>query len=131
MAKVTNQELRNYMFYQVYNLHYHASETFVVLIKDLDRIKKFGIDVLYLLVIHSIGQKDKIKLGCPYLINRYSHEDKHTKRVEIFNFGVRPGVVSVNAIDGEYKHLIDNTLVTVKDNKVALSSRAILFDITK
>ncbi len=60
-----------------------------------------------------------------------THEDKHTKRVGIFNFGVRPGVVSVNALDGEYKHLIDDTLVTVKDNKVALSSRAILFDITK
>ena len=72
MAKETKQSLRQTVIYQVYNRNHNESGTFIELIEDLDRIKDLGVDILYLLPIHPIGQKDKKgSLGCPYSIQNY------------------------------------------------------------
>lgn len=72
MAKDTSLELRNQIIYQVFPRQHSASSDFKGLISDLDRIKNLGVDILYLLPIHPIGQNNrKGTLGCPYSIQDY------------------------------------------------------------
>ncbi len=72
MARDTNIELRNTLIYQVYVRNHTEEGTFKALIKDLDRIKALGTDVVYLLPIHPIGEKSrKGELGSPYSIKDY------------------------------------------------------------
>ena len=72
MSQKTKKDLRNLFIYQVYNRNHNQSGTFNEFINDLDRIKKLGVDVVYLLPIHKIGQKRKKgELGCPYSIQDY------------------------------------------------------------
>jgi len=72
MSKQTKKDLRNLFIYQVYNRNHNQSGTFNEFIKDLDRIKELGVDMVYLLPIHKIGQKRrKGSLGCPYSIQDY------------------------------------------------------------
>lgn len=70
--KETNIGLRNYMIYQVYIRSFSESGTFSGLIDDLERIKRLGTDIIYLLPIHPIGLKNrKGTLGSPYAISDY------------------------------------------------------------
>ena len=72
MAKSTPLNFRNMLIYQVYTRNHTKEGTFKALENDLDRIKKLGTDVIYLLPIHPIGKKDKKgSLGCPYSISDY------------------------------------------------------------
>ena len=72
MANNTNIELRNQVIYQVFPRQYSSENNFKGLIKDLDRIKELGTDIVYLLPIHPIGIKNKKGgLGCPYSIRDY------------------------------------------------------------
>lgn len=64
--------LRNQTIYQIYARNHTAEGTFVALIKDLPRIKELGVDILYLLPIHPIGEiARKGELGSPYAIRDY------------------------------------------------------------
>ncbi len=72
MSANTKKDLRNLFIYQVYNRNHNQSGTFKEFTKDLNRIKDLGVDMIYLLPIHKIGQKRKKgKLGCPYSIMDY------------------------------------------------------------
>ena len=72
MSYKTSKDLRNLFIYQVFNRNHNETGTFNEFINDLDRIKDLGVDVVYLLPIHKIGQKKKKgKLGCPYSIQDY------------------------------------------------------------
>jgi len=72
MSKITKKNLRNTFIYQVYSRNHNESGTFKEFTNDLDRIKKLGVDIVYLLPIHEIGQKQKKgDLGCPYSIRDY------------------------------------------------------------
>lgn len=72
MAKDTKIELRNQVIYQVFPRQHSASGDFQGVIKDLDRIKTLGVDILYLLPIHPIGELNKKgTIGCPYSIRDY------------------------------------------------------------
>ncbi len=72
MSINTKKDLRNLLIYQVYNRNHNISGTFKEFITDLDRIKDLGVDIVYLLPIHKIGQeKKKGNLGCPYSIQDY------------------------------------------------------------
>jgi glycosidase len=72
MSIKTNTDLRKLFIYQVYIRNHTKEGTFKAFIKDLDRIKTLGVDVVYLLPIHPIGQKNKKgDLGCPYSISDY------------------------------------------------------------
>ncbi len=72
MSITTEKDLRNLLFYQVYVRNHSKEGTFKAVEKDLDRIKKLGVDYVYLIPIHKIGQKmKKGELGCPYSIQDY------------------------------------------------------------
>ncbi len=64
--------LKNQTIYQIYVRNHTPSGTFNELVKDLGRIKDLGVDILYLLPIHPIGDvARKGKLGSPYAIKDY------------------------------------------------------------
>jgi len=68
----TSIKLRNASIYQVFVRNHTKEGTFRGVINDLDRIKNLGIDILYLLPINPIGQKNKKgSLGSPYSIQNY------------------------------------------------------------
>ena len=72
MAKQTNLDIRNMTFYQVFPRNHSKQQNFQGVIDDLERIKGLGVDVLYLLPIHPIGEKARKGLkGSPYAIKDY------------------------------------------------------------
>jgi glycosidase len=72
MAKNTSKSLRNKIIYSVYIRNHGSTGTFNNLLEDLDRIKKLGTDIIWLLPIHPIGEVNKKGLGCPYSIKDYT-----------------------------------------------------------
>lgn len=76
MAKDTNLNLRNTVFYQVFVRQHAPRGDFQGVIDDLKRIKALGVDVIYLLPIHPIGKKArKGMVGSPYSISAYDRID--------------------------------------------------------
>jgi glycosidase len=72
MSRQTNKALRNTFIYQVFVRNYSEEGTFKGVEKDLDRIKSLGVDFVYLLPIHEVGQVSrKGSLGSPYAIKDY------------------------------------------------------------
>ncbi len=72
MGLRTDTDLRKLFIYQVYLRNHTKGGTIQEFIMDLDRIKALGVDMIYLLPIHEIGQKQKKgDLGCPYSIKDY------------------------------------------------------------
>ena len=66
------QKLRNSTIYQVFPRNYSQKGTFQALDNDLDRIVNLGIDILYLLPIHPIGEVARKGIrGSPYAIKDY------------------------------------------------------------
>lgn len=67
-----HQTLRNQTIYQVFVRNQSEEGTLSAVTRDLDRIKDLGIDILYLLPIHPIGEvARKGKYGSPYAIQDY------------------------------------------------------------
>lgn len=85
-----NPALENQIIYSIYVRNHTQEGTFQSIENDLDRIKNLGVDILWFLPIHPIGNKGKKgSLGCPYSIQDYR---------------------SVNPLYGtleEFKHLVD------------------------
>lgn len=72
MAKQTSHELKNKVVYQVFTRQHSKTSDFKGIIEDLDRIKLLGVDIVYLLPFHPIGEKDrKGSIGSPYAIYDY------------------------------------------------------------
>lgn len=64
--------LKQSTIYQVYVRNHTSEGTFKAIESDLARIKDLGVDILYLLPIHPIGEKSrKGTLGSPYAIKDY------------------------------------------------------------
>ena len=85
MSINTKKDLRNLFIYQVYSRNHNESGTFKEFINDLDRIKKMGVDIIYLLPIHKIGQKQKKgDLGCPYSIQDFRSINPEYGTIEDF-----------------------------------------------
>jgi len=83
--KTTKISLRNLVIYQVFVRNHTEEGTFNALVKDLDRIKSLGVDVLYLLPVHPIGKKNrKGSLGSPYSIEDYNLINPELGTVEDF-----------------------------------------------
>lgn len=69
MAKQTDINLRGQTIYQVFPRQHSKKQNFLGVIDDLDRIKDMGVDIIYLLPFHPIGEKDrKGAQGSPYSI---------------------------------------------------------------
>ena len=60
MSVMTNKELRQLFVYQVYVRNHTEKGTFRALEGDLQRIKDLGVDILYLIPFHKIGQERKV-----------------------------------------------------------------------
>jgi glycosidase len=72
MAIDTSPALRNLIIYSIYVRAHSAQGTFDGVTRDLDRIKSMGVDVIWLMPIHPIGELNKKgSLGCPYSIRDY------------------------------------------------------------
>jgi cyclomaltodextrinase / maltogenic alpha-amylase / neopullulanase len=72
MMLKTSVKQRNLMIYQVFVRNHTVEGTFNALIKDLDRIKLLGTDIVYLLPVHPIGVLNrKGTIGSPYSIQDY------------------------------------------------------------
>ena len=67
MAERTPKNYRNQVLYSVFVRNYSQEGTFEAVRKDLDRIKALGVDILWLMPIHPIGEKArKGTWGSPY-----------------------------------------------------------------
>lgn len=67
-----NSILRNLVLYEIYVRNHGPNGTFSDVLKDLDRIKSMGVDIIWLMPIHPIGKNNKKgNLGCPYSIQNY------------------------------------------------------------
>lgn len=72
MAEDTPLSFRNLVIYQIYVRNHGVLGTFAEVEKDLERIRQMGVDVIYFMPIHPIGQQHKKgSLGCPYSIRDY------------------------------------------------------------
>jgi glycosidase len=72
MAHDTPPSCRNLVIYEIYVRNHGPHGTFADVEADLPRIRAMGVDVIWFMPIHPIGQvKRKGKLGCPYSIADY------------------------------------------------------------
>ena len=72
MAWNTPLQYRNLVIYQVYVRNHGINGTFADVDADLERIQSMGVDVIYFMPIHPVGQLNKKGgLGCPYSIQNY------------------------------------------------------------
>ena len=72
MAKHTSKAWRNQVMYSIFVRNYSSEGTFEGVRRDLDRVRALGVDVVWLLPIHPIGEKArKGTLGSPYAIRDY------------------------------------------------------------
>lgn len=72
MARDTKKEYRNQVMYSVFVRNYSNEGTFEGVRRDLNRIKNLGVDIIWLLPIHPIGEvARKGTLGSPYAIKDY------------------------------------------------------------
>ena len=72
MAINTVKEYRNQVMYSVFVRNYSQEGTFEAVRRDLDRIKALGVDIIWLMPIHPIGEKArKGTVGSPYAISDY------------------------------------------------------------
>ncbi len=67
-----HKSLDQLIIYEIYVRNHSPQGTFNAILPDLDRILSLGVDVIWLMPIHHIGQVNhKGSLGCPYSISDY------------------------------------------------------------
>jgi len=72
MSKNTTKKYRNLVMYSIFVRNYSEEGTFAEVEKDLDRIQRLGVDIIWLLPIHPIGKAErKGVLGSPYAIEDF------------------------------------------------------------
>ncbi len=72
MAHDTPLEMRSLVIYQVFPRNHGPSGTLVDVTADVERIAALGVDVLYLMPIHPIGEAGrKGSMGSPYAVADY------------------------------------------------------------
>ncbi len=64
-----NSILRNLVLYEIYVRNHGPNGTFSDVLKDLDRIKSMGVDII-LMPIHPLVRTIKRQPGCPYSIQK-------------------------------------------------------------
>lgn len=72
MARNTDGALRQSVVYEIYVRSHTPEGTFRAIEPDLDRIRSLGVDIIWFMPIHPIGEKNKKgSLGCPYANRDY------------------------------------------------------------
>jgi cyclomaltodextrinase len=71
-ARSSQDWIRDAVIYQIFPRQYSATGDFNGITKDLDRLKSLGVDVLWLMPIHPIGEaKKKGTIGSPYAVKDF------------------------------------------------------------
>lgn len=71
-ARPSQDWVRDAVIYQIFPRQYSAEGNFNGITKDLDRLKTLGVDVLWLMPIHPIGEaKKKGTVGSPYAVKDF------------------------------------------------------------
>lgn len=87
MAKDTKVDLRNMVMYSAFIRNHTEEGTFLAFAEDLDRIKGLGVDIIWLMPIHPVGEeKRKGKDGSPYAISDYRKTNPDYGTMEDFIF---------------------------------------------
>lgn len=85
MAFDTDKGLRNQVMYSVFVRNYSPEGTFEGVRKDLQRIRDLGVDIIWLMPIHPLGEKArKGSLGSPYAIKNYREVNPEFGTLEDF-----------------------------------------------
>ncbi|MFA9396771.1 MAG: alpha-amylase family glycosyl hydrolase [Clostridiaceae bacterium] len=85
MANDTNKNLRNKIIYEIYPRAYEGNPKLKSILNDLKRIKNLGSDIIWLMPIYPIGEKNrKGSLGSPYSIKNYREIEKSLGNLEDF-----------------------------------------------
>ncbi len=72
MAAETSKDVRQLVLYEIYVRNHGPHGTFADVEADLPRIRAIGVDFIWFMPIHPIGQMHrKGRLGCPYAIADY------------------------------------------------------------
>ena len=83
MATFTPKNYRNQVLYSVFVRNYSQEGTFEAVRRDLDRIAALGVDIVWLMPIHPIGEKArKGTWGSPYAAKDYRAIDATMGTVE-------------------------------------------------
>lgn len=107
MARETNLQLRNSIIYSVYVRNHTPEGNFRALEADLPRIRRLGVDVIWLMPIHPIGVEGrKGALGCPYANRDYRSVNPEYGSLEDFRHLVSAihGLGMKCMIDVVYNH---------------------------
>ena len=71
-ARASKEWIRDSVIYQIFPRQYSAKGDFNSITADLDRLKDLGVNVLWLMPVHPIGQeKKKGTIGSPYAVRDY------------------------------------------------------------
>lgn len=71
--------------YSIYVRNYSEAGTFKAVEQDLDRIQKLGVDIIWFMPIHPVGEKAKKgQLGSPYAIKNYREINPEFGNMEDF-----------------------------------------------
>ncbi|MDI1240542.1 MAG: alpha-amylase family glycosyl hydrolase [bacterium] len=71
-ARASQEWVKDAVIYQIFPRQYSATGDFNGITKDLDRLKALGVDVLWLMPIHPIGEaKKKGTIGSPYAVRDF------------------------------------------------------------
>lgn len=71
-ARPSQDWVKDAVIYQIFPRQYSATGDFNGITKDLDRLKTLGVDVLWLMPIHPIGEaKKKGTIGSPYAVKDF------------------------------------------------------------
>ncbi len=85
MAKTTSKNIRNRVMYSVFVRNFSEEGTFEGVRRELDRIKSLGVDIIWLMPIHPIGEvARKGSLGSPYAIKDYREVNPEFGTIEDF-----------------------------------------------
>lgn len=98
----------------------NMKEDFVILLRTLGAIKKKEIMAKGFYEIHAAEDKDVI-------VASYKMESK--RLIGVFNVGKAQGDIAIKVEDGEYTNLVDNTITSVKDGRLKLQNKAIIFEV--
>ena len=87
MASNTPEDYRNLVMYSVFVRNHTKEGTFRALVPDLDRIRALGVDIVWLMPIHPLGEKArKGSLGSPYAIRDYRAVNPEYGTLEDFRY---------------------------------------------
>ncbi len=117
MAVNTSPNYRNLVIYEVYVRNHGRNGTLADVTADLPRLRQMGVDVVWFMPIHPIGQLNKKgELGCPYSIQDYrsvNPEYGHKKAFEtLCQYAHALGLKVM--IDVVYNHTSHDALLTTQ-----------------